>query len=383
MFDFLRKAVGPIMIIVLIAFVCTIIFSWGGGGFNQGPSDTIGIIDGENIAYKEYEQYYSNLIRQEQEKTEQELTRDQLKRFRDQAWSQLVADRLMNNIIEEKQIKVTDKELFDYLRLYPPEELQAAPQFITDGQFDYQKYVNAMVSPENAPFWKQVEAYVMGDLKKFKLQENVLSTIRVTPAEVMETFLAEKELAKIGYLQLLNDAIQPIIPEPTDDELKAYYDSHKEEYLQDKKAAADMVLFSKDANEQDWERLYYEIKDIYDSAIAGSDFAELAQDYSEDGSAPGGGDLGFFEQGRMVGAFDSATFAMNIGDICPPIRTKFGYHVIQLVDVKTEEGVEKRKASHILLKIKASEDTKSQAYNNAVDLSDFAKEDGFSEKWEE
>ena len=50
MFEFLRKMIGPIMLVVLVAFICTIIFSWGGGGFTDKPSDTVGVIDGENIS---------------------------------------------------------------------------------------------------------------------------------------------------------------------------------------------------------------------------------------------------------------------------------------------------------------------------------------------
>lgn len=70
--------------------------------------------------------------------------------------------------------------------------------------------------------------------------------------------------------------------------------------------------------------------------LAGADFADLAREYSQDpGSAKKGGDLGFFERGRMASEFDKAAFALvKPGDISEVIRTQFGFHVIRLEERK-------------------------------------------------
>ncbi len=379
MFEMLRKMIGPIMLLVLVAFLATIIFSWGGGGFRDKPRDTIGMIDGEAISFNTYDRYYTNLLRQAQQESDYDLSPEKMDEIRNNAWQQLQADILIGKEIEKRNIVVTSEEIYNFLKAYPPQELQSAPQFMTNGTFDYQKYVNAMVNPENASFWAGLESYILPDLKKYKLQEQIIGAVRVTPAEVMEAFMNEKEKVKLGYINIKSNDFRNMVSDATDEEVREYYNSHKENYKVDKRASVDYVLFSKAPSDNDWQRVLYEIKDIHDSAVAGSDFAELARTYSEDNSAANGGDLGWFKQGQMVPSFDSAVFSMQTGQISQPLKTQFGYHIIKLLGIKGEE----RNAAHILLKINASSETLDQVENNAVDFAQVAREKGFKETAEE
>ncbi|MBI3170500.1 MAG: peptidylprolyl isomerase [Chloroflexi bacterium] len=74
-------------------------------------------------------------------------------------------------------------------------------------------------------------------------------------------------------------------------------------------------------------------KDIIARLQAGEDFAELAREFSSDGSSEQGGDLGWFGKGQMVAEFEQATFALeNPGDFTTePVVSQFGYHIIQLM----------------------------------------------------
>ena len=71
-------------------------------------------------------------------------------------------------------------------------------------------------------------------------------------------------------------------------------------------------------------------------ARKGEDFSALAKELSEGPTAPRGGDLGLFGRGRMVKEFDEAVFAMKPGGVSDPIRTRFGWHVIKLVERQEE-----------------------------------------------
>lgn len=101
------------------------------------------------------------------------------------------------------------------------------------------------------------------------------------------------------------------------------------------KVAHILVKIPADAKEDD---LYKnKIDTIYQQAIAGTDFSQLARMYSDDrATSVKGGELPMFGSGRMVKEFEDASFALEyVGDISKPIKTRFGFHLIKLLDRKT------------------------------------------------
>ena len=86
---------------------------------------------------------------------------------------------------------------------------------------------------------------------------------------------------------------------------------------------------------------------IRDSIIAGGDFADFARRYSQDGSAPSGGDLGWAKRGLVfVPEFEQAVFALKEKEISPVVKTEFGYHLVQLLERRGESV----HARHILVR---------------------------------
>jgi len=86
-------------------------------------------------------------------------------------------------------------------------------------------------------------------------------------------------------------------------------------------------------------------EDIRQKALAGADFASLAQAYSQDPTSKSGGDLGFFSRGELDSTFEKVAFSLAPGEISGVVKTQFGFHIIK-VEERKEEQVHAR---HILI----------------------------------
>ena len=127
----------------------------------------------------------------------------------------------------------------------------------------------------------------------------------------------------------------------TDDEVKAYYEKHKDQYTQQAQVKARHILIKVPAggDEKAWEEAKKKAMDIKKMAEKGEDFGELAKKYSDDpGTKDRGGELGYFGKGRMVPEFEKAAFSLKPGEISDPVKTIFGWHLIQVEDVKAAQA---------------------------------------------
>jgi peptidyl-prolyl cis-trans isomerase D len=120
------------------------------------------------------------------------------------------------------------------------------------------------------------------------------------------------------------------------------------------------------------------IDEIYQELMDGADFAEVAIEKSEDGSASSGGDLGWFGKGQMVKEFEDASFRGRIGAIQKPVKTQFGYHIIKVTGKSNKKYVVEK----IVNAITASATTLDRAYDNANDFSYIADKNDFESEAE-
>jgi len=136
----------------------------------------------------------------------------------------------------------------------------------------------------------------------------------------------------------------------TDEEAKAYFEENKATFATEKQVKASHILVETEekANE------------IKEKLANGEDFAKLAKENSTDTmTKENGGDLGFFGNGQMVKEFEEAAFSLNVGEISPPVKTKYGYHII-----KVEEKTDAQEANYEKSKNEIKDilfDQKSQA----------------------
>jgi len=375
----MRNAAKPVYLVVILAFVGTIIFAWGMDITSKGqrPPNAVGSINGQEISvdlfYSTYEAKYQDLLQ-----TNNDPGEDDLDRIRDDAWNSLVGQALIAQQVTRNNIRLTSEELAEYVKAMPPSEFYNAEDLQTDGQFDRIKYQNYLQDLATNPdpradqmlLW--IESSVRSQVLTNKLQLYVVSTAFVSRAEVRQNYLEQNEKVKVKYVLVSDGDVDTMNIEITDEMMTARYEKDKAElYKRDETATLKYVSFPIEPSAADKDSVKKAIDEIYNRVKAGEDFAELAKTYSQDPGGATGGDLGWFGKGRMVKPFEDAAFALKkIGDVSEPVLSRFGWHVIKLTGRKTENDKngnpeEQIQASHILLKTEASETTRTEIREKA------------------
>ena len=132
-----------------------------------------------------------------------------------------------------------------------------------------------------------------------------------------EAYYDEKAMRDVYWVQLMRDKI-------TDKAAKAYYDQHIANAEAETEVHAEHILVG---SKEEAEKVIAEIK-------GGKKFEDVAKTMSKDSSSREGGDLGWFKKGDMVPEFADAVFKMKPGEISAPVQTKFGWHVIKLIETR-------------------------------------------------
>jgi parvulin-like peptidyl-prolyl isomerase len=118
--------------------------------------------------------------------------------------------------------------------------------------------------------------------------------------------------------------------EASQEEVERFYEENKElQFTTPEQRCARHILFNKDQRAQ--------AEEVKGRLQNGADFAELAREFSQDpGSAENGGDLGCLGQGETVPNFEEALFNAEEGEIVGPVETEFGYHVVEVTDIRQQ-----------------------------------------------
>ena len=382
------------MHVVLWAVLVLFILSMTIGGFVGGadiidqllgktnPAEAIGVINGENIP----PEYFNQLVSQQLDQYRangQQINDQLLDRTRSQVWDNLIRETLIANKIKELGIKVTDEEVVFHLQNNPPQFIRTLPDFQTDGQFDIQKYQQAINNPEGNE-WAPVEQIMRTSvIPNYKLQKMLNSTISVSEDEVRNEYIRQNIQYTVDAVHITDKDVDQSILEISDSEIKRAYKSRKDEFEQPETRKLRFVYWKKEATNLDTTSVYNTALDIIDQVNSGENFAELANIYSED---PGnqitpdsarGGDLGWFERGQMVKPFSDAAFRARKGQVVGPVLSQFGYHVIKVSGKRNLGGKEQVQAAHILLKIGVGAETRDALRRDATLFSYDAQDYGF------
>jgi peptidyl-prolyl cis-trans isomerase D len=168
--------------------------------------------------------------------------------------------------------------------------------------------------------------------------------VNISDEEIADYYTANQnefmtpERVRVRYLELKADSL-PVSTDIDDETLHALYDEQADQYITEEQRRARHILVSipPDADEQTVAEARERALGILERLEEGEDFAEVAKVESDDpGSATSGGDLGFFGRGVMTDAFDAAAFALEKGARSDLVRSPFGFHIIEITDIRPE-----------------------------------------------
>ena len=159
------------------------------------------------------------------------------------------------------------------------------------------------------------------DLSDQEAFDQALKQNDITEDQLRQDFRETLPVQKVQE-RVAGDAV------PSDEEVQTYYEKNKEaQFTTPAQRCVRHILFNKDQKEK--------AKEVRQQLEDGGDFSKLAKENSQDpGSAAKGGDLGCLGKGETVPEFEQAAFGAEQGEIVGPIQTEFGYHVLQVTDIK-------------------------------------------------
>ena len=373
MFDFIRNHNRTIQLLLFI-FILPGFFLFGIEGFNRmgEKSETVAVVDGQKIGQLEWDA----ALREDVERVRQNTPTIDPKvfdspEFKYASLERVVRMRVLAAAAKNMHLGVSDQRLASELLQNP----LLATLRQSDGTFNEARYKELLAPQGLTP--QSFEAQVRSDLSVQQVLAS-LSKSGMVPASLadvaLNAFFEKREIQVLSYTA--NDFAKQI--NPTDAELESFYKSNTGLFQATEKASIEYVVLDLEGlkktvtlNEADV-KTYYEQNAARLSGIeerkashiliaAGktasaeerqkakkqatellaqvkkspANFAELAKKNSQDtASAANGGDLGYFARGAMVKAFEDAVFALQPKQISEVVESDYGYHVIQLVDIK-------------------------------------------------
>lgn len=341
-----------------------IVFVFWGVDFQSNASLFAAKVDGEKIPVQTVQRAWQQRMSQLQQMMQGEIPAELQKTQQKAMLDQFVRQTLLTQRARENGYFVTDEAL--------ARRVMEIPQFQADGKFSTDRY-NALIRQAGMTTAK-FEADLKTELLVTQIQNAVIDSAFVTPAELDRRYMLEKQERELDYAIIAANSFADQI-KLTDAQIQAWYDGHKSDYLTAETVDLEYIELTRASaeggvtvTEQALKDYYEQVKErfesperrkarhilitatdglddaaaqkkaqeLFDKANGGADFAQLAKDNSKDpGSAQQGGDLGWAQRGMFVGPFEETLFAMKAGEIRGPIKTQFGYHVIRLDEVET------------------------------------------------
>ncbi len=396
----MRKHAKSYLIKFLIGIIAVVFVFYFGYSFSSKTGVKIADVNGEPISGVEYQKVYRNLLEGLQRDYKNAWSDNLIKVFdlKNRALESLINQKLVGQEARRIGLDVTENEIQN--------EIMAYPAFQFRGRFDETRYRSLL--QQNRMKAEDFEAGIAQELLQKKLEQFLATLLPVTDREVLDHYTFSNQETKISFVRFLPEDFEESL-KLDQTEMEEYFNEHKEEYRtpdkikvayiiidpnefrdkadvtdqqvidyyeenmgmfkEEKQVRASHILFKldRDATEEEEEKALEKAMSVLKRARQGEDFSSLAREYSEGPSSEKGGDLGFFSSGQMDKPFEEIAFKMKKGEISDPVKTRFGYHIIKVEEIKEA-------------RTKSLEEVREQIVETFIDMTsmDLANEKGLS-----
>lgn len=384
MFDLFRsrdKAVrillGVILGIVALSMITYLVpGGWLGGNGGSGPTDSnvVATIGDYTVTSQDAQRVFTNMLRG------RNLPPQIISMYAPQLINNLISERAMAYEATRLGFETNEADTAEAIRKSLP------PQLFKDGKL-VSKDLYAQVLAEQGMSIQEFESEASKQVLIARLRDYIAAGVVVSPLEVEQEYKKRNDKVKIDYV-LMPQAKYTAEAQASDAELKAYFDKHRSDYqLPEKKSLAILVidpavvqneiqptdaelqaiyrsspdkfqvqervkvrhiLLKSDANND--KEIKAKIDDIEKQLKSGGDFAAIAKKVSQDpGSAAKGGDLDWVVRGQTVKEFEAAAFSLPINQISEPIKTTYGYHILEVMAKEPARTIQFDEARPVLV----------------------------------
>lgn len=354
---------------IALAFTATGIYSY----FSGPPSSEVAEVDGVPITRDAVERLYQQQRRQLEQmfggQLDPQIFDDRA--LRRDALQTLIDQTLLRQYVNKQGFQFSDAALAQFIR--------SQPYFQVNGQFSAEQYHNLLRSEGLTP--QGYEARLRVEQALAQAQQGLYESAFVTETELQRLLELQRQQRELSFLTVPVDAFKAEV-QLSDEDVRAYYERNQSLFQQpeqlrlaylelEPEALAQQVQISDvelrnryeevkhtrfttggqrhlrhilltvpaGASEQEEQQTRAQLEQMRQQIVSGeANFEDLAKEYSQDpGAAQNGGDLGQVSRGDLAPEFEQAAFSLQQGEISEPVKTDYGWHLIQAVEVGAEQ----------------------------------------------
>jgi parvulin-like peptidyl-prolyl isomerase len=315
----LRKYIKYVLFIALLGFAALIFFNWGANiqGQRRDITTHIAVINGEEIPYRQY-----LLFKQEKQQTARGITDEEI-------WKSMIDEYMWQYLISKERIRVSDEELWAVIRSNPPREIYEADFMKNEkGEFDYEKYLDLIRSPQSRAWLLEYEHNLRKQIPREKLRSLLTTFGWVSPFEDSLYLVRQTTLYDLRILSIPIFTVRGAV-QISEAEARSYYEEHVDSFKIPESVILKYVFFKREPSSDDSVEAYERLEDFKNRIEDGEDFLSVAQEISDDSTI-----VHEFEPGNVVAL---KPYLMNVykglknGEMSDIIQASFGYEIIKRI----------------------------------------------------